>query len=107
MTFQGAEEMLQWNPQYDCKGTVATCFALILQFPDAGVLNKVGCRNAQMTAKERKSLQQKSANASPQKSANESKRAQKSAKERFRVKIANNQVWELPTHSSHCLEVLV
>ena len=63
-----------------------------LQFPNA-----VGRRNTQMSAKER-NCPQKSANASPQKSAKECTRAQKSAKERFHVKFANNQVklWELP-----------
>ena len=90
-----------------------SCFpfapVMILQFPNAAVLNAVGRRNTQMTAKERKCPQksanaspqmsaneckcpQKSANASPQKSAKERKRAQKSAKERFCVKTANNQV---------------
>ena len=47
---------------------------------------------------------QKSANASPRKSAKERKRAQKSAKERLCVKIVNNQVWnnqiwELPKNN--------
>ena len=39
---------------------------------------------------------QMSANASPQQGAKGRKRAQKSTKERFRVKIANNQVWNNP-----------
>ena len=58
---------------------------ITLQFPNAVVLNAVGRRNTQMQTKERK-----------RKSAKEGKgrnSAQKSAKERFSVKIANNQVW--------------
>ena len=52
------------------------------QFPNAFVLIAVGRRNTQMRAKERK-----------RKSAKERKEVPKSAKARYRVKIANNQVW--------------
>ena len=63
-----------------------------MKFPNA-----VGRRNTSANERERV---QKSINASPQKSAKGRKRAQKSAEERFCVRIANNQVWELPTKSS-------
>ena len=50
----------------------------ILKFPNAVVLNVVGRREMQMSGKERKRKNAKERN--------------KGAKERFRVKIANNQV---------------
>ena len=72
------------------KGRIGQC----LQFPNLVIVSAVGRRNTQKSAnaipqknaKERKRAQRtrkKNANASPQKSAN---------KERFRGKIANNQV---------------
>ena len=61
----------------------------LLQFPNAVVLKGSRTQNhanvrkrAQMCARERKC-----------KPAKECKRARKGAKERFRIKIANNQVW--------------
>ena len=57
-----------------------------LQFPNAVILNAIGRRNTQMRAKERKRAQTQVR-----------KRAQKSAKERFCIKIVNNEVWELPS----------
>ena len=51
-----------------------------LQFPNAVVLNTIGCRNTQKSANERKRAQM-SAKERERKSAKERKRAQKSAKE--------------------------
>ena len=70
---------------------------LSLKLQNAVVLNAVGRRNTQMSAETRKWAQKhaeerKSARA--QKSAKELKRAQKIAKERYRVKIADNQLFE-------------
>ena len=59
-------------------------YFLILQFPNAVVLDAVGCRNIHMSANERKRVRTQ-----------ERKRVQKGAqgaKERFRAKIVNNQV---------------
>ena len=60
-----------------------------VEIPNKVVPNAVGCRNTQMSTKERK---RKSAKERKERKKAKRKRAQKSAKERFRVKIANNQV---------------
>ena len=60
---------------------------MVLEFPNAVVLNAVVCRNMQMHAKERKRAQK-------QKSAEERRRAQKSVEQRKRALVRKN--WKQP-----------